>query len=79
VHPTAAWIVQQMRDAFPFDGAPKYLIFDRDTKFGEKVQTAIKNMGTGAVITGYRAPWQMASRRVGSDRCDDSSIAAIYR
>jgi hypothetical protein len=28
-HPTSAWIMQQLRAAFPDDSAPKYLIFDR--------------------------------------------------
>jgi putative transposase len=29
-HPTAAWTVQQFRDAFPWDEAPRYLLRDRD-------------------------------------------------
>ena len=29
-HPTRAWIVQQVREAFPEDRAPQYLILDRD-------------------------------------------------
>lgn len=29
-HPTAAWVLQQLRDAFPYESAPQYLIFDRD-------------------------------------------------
>jgi len=32
-HPTAVWVIQQLRNAFPFDSAPKYLIFDRDSIF----------------------------------------------
>jgi len=28
-NPTSAWVIQQLREAFPFDRAPKYLIFDR--------------------------------------------------
>jgi putative transposase len=26
-HPTSLWIVQQLREAFPFDSAPRFLIF----------------------------------------------------
>ena len=33
-HPTSGWIIQQLREAFPFEAAQKYLIFDRDQKFG---------------------------------------------
>jgi len=29
-HPSAQWVIQQLRDAFPFDQIPKYLIMDRD-------------------------------------------------
>lgn len=29
-HPTSAWIVQQLREAFPFEAQARYLIFDRD-------------------------------------------------
>ena len=29
-HPTSAWVIQQLREAFPYDTAPRYLIFDRD-------------------------------------------------
>jgi putative transposase len=32
-HPTAAWTTQQVREAFPWDDAPKYLIHDRDHAF----------------------------------------------
>src|SRR6185295_17091451 len=32
-HPDAAWVVQQLREAFPFDTAPRHLVFDRDGIF----------------------------------------------
>ncbi|MCU0230361.1 MAG: transposase [Acidobacteria bacterium] len=43
-HPTAAWITQQLREAFPYDQAPRYLILDRDAKYGNEVLTAIRHM-----------------------------------
>jgi len=33
-HPTVAWVIQQLREAFPFQSAPGFLIFDRDAKYG---------------------------------------------
>src|SRR3984893_12489386 len=33
-HPTRLWTVQQLREAFPFESAPRFLIFDRDAKYG---------------------------------------------
>jgi hypothetical protein len=41
-HPTSAWIIQQLREAFPSEASLKYLIFDRDRKFGFEVITAVK-------------------------------------
>ncbi len=43
--PTAAWVIQQLREAFPYDTAPKYLIFDRDAIFSPAVVTVVKGMG----------------------------------
>ena len=33
-HPTAAWTAQQLREAFPWDNTPRYLLRDRDRIFG---------------------------------------------
>ena len=33
-HPTAAWTAQQLRDAFPWDQAPRFLLHDRDHACG---------------------------------------------
>lgn len=35
-HPTAQWTAQQMVEAFPWDPAPKYLLRDRDSIYGER-------------------------------------------
>ena len=67
-NPTAAWVVQQLRDAFPYDTAPRYLIFDRDSIFSAAVVEFIKSMGTRPVRTSFRSPWQngTAERWIGS-------------
>lgn len=57
-HPHAAWAIQQLREAFPFDTAPRYLILDRDAIFKGRVTRAIKNMGMIPKLTSYRSPWQ---------------------
>ena len=33
IQPNALWVIQQLRNAFPFDQIPKYLIMDRDSTF----------------------------------------------
>jgi transposase InsO family protein len=70
--PNARWIVQQMREAWPYAAAHKFLLFDRDSKFGDAVVTAAKDMGSQPVRTAFRSPWQngVAERWVGSCRRD---------
>ena len=67
-HPTAQWVIQQLREAFPDDSAPRYLIFDNDTIFADAVLKSIKGFGTTPRRTAYRSPWQngVAERWVGS-------------
>ncbi len=69
-HPTARWIIQQLREAFPFDGAPQYLIFDRDSIFSAHVVATIKSFGIKPVRTSWRSPWQngVVERWIGSCR-----------
>jgi putative transposase len=57
-HPSSTWIVQQLREAFPFDEAPSYLIFDRDAKFSAEVVRVIESLGTAPSKTAWRSPWQ---------------------
>jgi Integrase core domain. len=57
-HPCSEWVVQQLREAFPFDTAPKYLILDRDKKFGFSVFNAFKAMNIKPVRIAWKSPWQ---------------------
>jgi hypothetical protein len=57
-YPGTEWIIQQLREAFPYDTAPRYLIFDRHGKFGQSVVTAMKAMGIKPSRTAFRSPWQ---------------------
>jgi transposase InsO family protein len=56
--PTSAWVVQQLREAFPYDSAPKYLIFDRGASFNEEVIDTVKSFGIQPTRTSFRSPWQ---------------------
>jgi transposase InsO family protein len=71
-HPTSAWVIQQLREAFPYDSAPGYLIFDRGSQFNEEVIGTIKDFIIQPKRTSIRSPWQngVAERRVGSCRRD---------
>jgi putative transposase len=68
--PTSLWIVQQLREAFPFDSAPQFLIFDRDAKYGLEVPTAVRSLNMSPIRTSFASPWQngIAERWVGSCR-----------
>jgi putative transposase len=57
-HPTSGWIIQQLREAFPFEAAHKYLIFDRDQEFGFEVIAAVKATRIIPQRTSFRSPWQ---------------------
>ena len=46
--------MQQLREAFPEDRAPQYLILDRDGKFKGEVATMLKYLGSELVRTAYR-------------------------
>src|SRR3989449_9092851 len=50
-HPTSSWIIQQLREAFPFGAAPRFLIHDRDAKYGTDVPAAIRSLKINAVRT----------------------------
>lgn len=67
-NPGAQWVIQQLREAFPDDSAPRYLIFDNDTIFSDEVTEAIKRFGTEPKRTAFQSPWQngVAERWVGS-------------
>jgi len=71
-HPSALWIVQQMREASPYASTHKFLLFDHDSIFGKDVVTAVKQRGSEPVRTAYRSPWQngVAERWVESCRRD---------
>jgi len=56
-HPTAVWVIQQLREAFPYDTAPSYLVFDRDSIFSESVISAIRAMGVEPKRVAARSPW----------------------
>jgi putative transposase len=68
-HPTAAWTAQQLREAFPNNEAPRFLLHDRDGAFAA-VHATIGGMGIRQLRTAPRSPWQngYAERVIGSIR-----------
>jgi hypothetical protein len=71
-HPTSSWIVQQLREAFPYQSSPRFLLFDHDQKYGLEVPAALRALQITGMQTSIQSPWQngVAERWVGSCRRD---------
>jgi putative transposase len=69
-NPTSEWASQQIREAFPWNTAPCYLIRDRDASYGGVFRSRLKAMGIIEVLSVPRSPWQnaYAERVIGSIR-----------
>jgi transposase InsO family protein len=69
-NPTAEWIARQITEAFPWDGAPGYMIRDRDRIYGSLVTRRLRAMGIRDKPIAPASPWQngFAERLIGSIR-----------
>src|SRR5215472_6018437 len=69
-HPTSEWTAQQLREAFPFDRIPRYLLRDRDKIFGTDFRQQVADLKIKEVLSAPRSPWQRAyvERVIGSIR-----------
>ena len=68
--PTPAWTAQQLREAWPWDTAPRFVIRDRDGIYGEELHNVTQAMDIDEVLTAPRSPWQnpFVERLIGSLR-----------
>jgi hypothetical protein len=69
-NPIAEWCIQQIRNLlFDYD-TPKYLIRDRDKKYGTLLGSKKNRFGIDEIVTSYRSPWQngYVERVIGSIR-----------
>src|SRR5205814_6331390 len=60
----------QLREAFPWDTAPRFLLRDRDRIFGQEFAKQLQAMGIKQVLSTPRSPWQRAyvERLIGTIR-----------
>jgi transposase InsO family protein len=79
-HPSAAWIVQQLREAYGWKEVPRYLIRDRDSAYGEVFRRRVGAMGIRDRPISARSPWQngCAERVIGSIRRDCLDHVVIF-
>ncbi len=78
--PTAVWTGQQIVNAFPWDTVPRYLLRDRDGKFGKEFIHRVESMGIKHVLISARSPWQnpYVERMIGSIRRDCLDHTIIF-
>lgn len=68
--PTSSWVIQQLRETFPEESAPRFLIYDNNSIFSDRVSESIESIGIEPQGTAIRSPWQngIAERWIGSAR-----------
>jgi putative transposase len=55
-HPTAAWTLQQLREAMPADHTYRFLLHDRDAIFSHQLDQRMRNLGLRVLKTPPRCP-----------------------
>jgi putative transposase len=79
-NPTAGWLARQITEAFPWDTAPRYLLRDRDSSYGQDFRKQVDAMGITEVVSAARSPWQNAyvERVIGSIRRECLDYILIF-
>ena len=55
-HPTAAWTLQQLREALGYEDRYRYLIHDRDSIFAKRLDESIERLGLKVLNSPLRSP-----------------------
>ena len=55
-HPTAAWTLQQLREAIPSDHTYRFILHDRDAIFSTGFDASLARMGLKVIATPVRSP-----------------------
>src|SRR5712692_1294657 len=79
-HPTSAWTRQQIREAFPHDTAPAYLLRDRDGVYGADFGRHLKGFSTKEIVTAPHSPWQnpFVERLIGTLRRERLDYVIVW-
>jgi hypothetical protein len=55
-HPSAAWTLQQLREAIPSDHPYRFILHDRDAIFATRLDSSVAHMGLQVIKTPVRSP-----------------------
>ena len=55
-HPSAAWTLQQLREAIPSDHTYNFILHDRDAIFSTRLDASVAHMGLEVIKTPVRSP-----------------------
>jgi len=71
--PTDAWTAQQLREATPWRTGPKFLIRDRDSKFGQQFKSVARSSGIKSLPCGgikeLQTPFRAPRANAVCERC----------
>jgi transposase InsO family protein len=69
-HPTAAWTLQQLREALGYERRYRHLIHDRDRIFAKSLDQSIERLGLKVLKSPFRSPMANAicERLIGTIR-----------
>ena len=69
-HPTAAWTLQQLREAVPSDHRYRFILHDRDAIFSTQLDASVAHMGLEVIKTPVRSPQanSLCERLIGTVR-----------
>lgn len=57
-HPTAEWTGRQIREAFPWNDVPRYVLRDGAGDYGAAYQDVVESLGIEDLVTSLGSPWQ---------------------
>jgi len=79
-HPNAEWIARQLTEACGWREAPRYIVRDRDSAYGDAFIRRVAAMGIRDRPVSARSPWQnaYAERIIGSIRRDRLDHVVVF-
>ena len=69
-HPTAAWTLQQLREAIPSDHTYRFIIHDHDANFSSEFDASVAGLGLEVIKTPVHSPLanSLCERLIGTMR-----------